>query len=214
MRARAPASGDASGGYERDRVINAITQKVKVGYFPITVEAVAILRGLIFAEEFGLLPSVIETDALNVVNMIKHDMLIFADISLEIMDIREHLQYATREANEVAHNLFKMTFIVSKDCYWMETCPPCLKRFVQYELSCLVIALTEELLAIAKQNATSGSDFGTSEKEAEETKKAIKWKIEQATAIDFRSRSLPAKIRINFENPNDLLLVVTGLVAA
>ncbi|KAK2661468.1 hypothetical protein Ddye_000042 [Dipteronia dyeriana] len=42
------------------------------------------------------------------------------------------------------------------------------------------------------------------EKVAEETKKAIKRKIEQAAAIDFQSRSLPAKLRINPEDPEDV----------
>ncbi|XP_044462575.1 survival of motor neuron-related-splicing factor 30-like isoform X1 [Mangifera indica] len=42
------------------------------------------------------------------------------------------------------------------------------------------------------------------EKVAEATKQAIKRKIEQAAAIDFQSRSLPAKLRINPEDPEDV----------
>ncbi|KAJ0011018.1 hypothetical protein Pint_33058 [Pistacia integerrima] len=42
------------------------------------------------------------------------------------------------------------------------------------------------------------------EKVAEATKQAIKRKIEQAGAIDFQSRSLPAKLRINPEDPEDV----------
>ncbi|KAK2657074.1 hypothetical protein Ddye_010126 [Dipteronia dyeriana] len=80
-----------------------------------------------------------------------------------------------------------------------------------------VIALTEEFLATAKQNAISRLDFGTStsespsfapvqaEKVVEDTKKAIKRKIEQAAAIDFQSRNLLAKLSINLEDPEDVI---------
>ncbi|EOY25771.1 hypothetical protein SCA6_018967 [Theobroma cacao] len=146
-----------------------------------------------------------------------------------------------------------------------------------------VIALTEELLATAKQNEISGSDIGTSysappaqskeagktsdygdkfpvgtkvqavwsedgewydatveaitpngyfvlydgwgnkeevdpanvraieynalleaEKVAEATKQAIKRKIAQAASVDFQSRSLPAKLRITADDPEDV----------
>lgn len=146
-----------------------------------------------------------------------------------------------------------------------------------------VIALTEELLATAKQNEISGSDIGTSvsaaaaqskemvktsdyedkfpvgtkvqavwsedgewydatveavtpngyyvsfdgwgnkeevdpanvraieynalleaEKVAEATKQAIKRKIAQAASVDFQSRSLPAKLRITSDDPEDV----------
>ncbi|KAL4367140.1 hypothetical protein GQ457_05G025510 [Hibiscus cannabinus] len=150
-------------------------------------------------------------------------------------------------------------------------------------LICDVIALTEELLATAKQNEISGSDIGASisapaaqskgtvkasdyedkfpvgmkvqavwsedgewydatieaitpngylvsydewgnkeevdpanvreieynalleaEKVAEATKQAIKRKIAQAASIDFQSRSLPAKLRIASDDPEDV----------
>lgn len=42
------------------------------------------------------------------------------------------------------------------------------------------------------------------EKEAEATKQALKRKIAQAAAGDFQSRSLPAKLRVNPEDPEDV----------
>ncbi|KAJ4717624.1 survival of motor neuron-related-splicing factor 30-like [Melia azedarach] len=42
------------------------------------------------------------------------------------------------------------------------------------------------------------------EKVAEATKQAIKRKIEQAAEFDFQSRSLPAKLRINPDDPEDV----------
>ncbi|XP_057990911.1 uncharacterized protein LOC110634736 isoform X2 [Hevea brasiliensis] len=42
------------------------------------------------------------------------------------------------------------------------------------------------------------------EKVAEATKQAIKRKIAQAASVDFQSRSLPAKLRINADDPEDV----------
>ncbi|XP_057529207.1 uncharacterized protein LOC130807855 isoform X2 [Amaranthus tricolor] len=42
------------------------------------------------------------------------------------------------------------------------------------------------------------------EKEAEATKQALKRKIAQAAVVDFQSRSIPAKLRINPEDPEDV----------
>lgn len=43
------------------------------------------------------------------------------------------------------------------------------------------------------------------EKEAEATKQAIKRKIAQAAATDFQSRSLPAKLRIEPDDSDDVV---------
>lgn len=43
------------------------------------------------------------------------------------------------------------------------------------------------------------------EKEAEATKMAIKRKIEQAATSDFQARSMPAKLRIEPSDPEDVV---------
>lgn len=43
------------------------------------------------------------------------------------------------------------------------------------------------------------------EKVAEATKQAIKRKIAQAASVDFQSRSLPAKLRIADDDPEDVV---------
>ena len=43
------------------------------------------------------------------------------------------------------------------------------------------------------------------EKIAEATRQALKRKIAQAAAADFQSRSIPAKLRINPEDPEDVV---------
>ena len=45
------------------------------------------------------------------------------------------------------------------------------------------------------------------EKEAEATKQALKRKIAQAAVVDFQSRSIPAKLRINPEDPEDVVSI-------
>lgn len=40
---------------------------------------------------------------------------------------------------------------------------------------------------------------------AEATKQAIKRKIAQAASVDFQSRSLPAKLRIEPDDPEDVV---------
>lgn len=45
------------------------------------------------------------------------------------------------------------------------------------------------------------------EKEAEATRQAIKRKIAQAAVTDFQMRSLPAKLRIEPNDPDDLVLI-------
>lgn len=43
------------------------------------------------------------------------------------------------------------------------------------------------------------------ERVAEATKQAIKRKIAQAASVDFQSRSLPAKLKIEPEDPEDVV---------
>lgn len=45
------------------------------------------------------------------------------------------------------------------------------------------------------------------EKVAEATKQAIKRKIAQAASVDFQSRSLPAKLRIDPNDPEDVVSI-------
>lgn len=48
------------------------------------------------------------------------------------------------------------------------------------------------------------------EKVAEATKQAIKRKIAQAASVDFQSRSLPAKLRITADDPEDVVSTLYG----
>ncbi|KAK1549493.1 hypothetical protein Q3G72_002913 [Acer saccharum] len=71
--------------------------------------------GIDFTTNMGILPTVIESDALNVVNLIKLGGHCYADIGLVYKDIGDRIlsgdifrvEYVPREANVVAHTLAK-----------------------------------------------------------------------------------------------------------
>ncbi|KAK7245215.1 hypothetical protein RIF29_40050 [Crotalaria pallida] len=70
----------------------------------------------------------------------------------------------------------------------------------------------EELRCCIKNDDTRPIQEGTvdvlleAERVAEDTKHSIKRKIAQAASIDFQSRSLPAKLRIEPDDPEDVVL--------
>jgi hypothetical protein len=71
---------------------------------------------------------VIESDALEAVNMINSNLLVYADICLLIADIIDCLQdmvgsmvFAHRNANVVAHKLSKMALTIVEDYFCMES---------------------------------------------------------------------------------------------
>ncbi|KAK3185095.1 hypothetical protein Dsin_032381 [Dipteronia sinensis] len=78
-------------------------------------QAFAILSGLRFAIEAGLLPCLIESDALAVVNLIRSSSIPFSETGLIIKDIRLMLEnspgcmvvFVPRKANMAAHELAK-----------------------------------------------------------------------------------------------------------
>ncbi|KAK2642329.1 hypothetical protein Ddye_024092 [Dipteronia dyeriana] len=106
-------------------------QFVKADYSPQVVEAIAILRGLIIARDSGLLPCVVEFDAL-VVNFINSGVTPLSEVGLVIHDIILFLgnncdcsiSFVPRVANMTAHGLTK--FSLSVDFLWMEDVVPCL----------------------------------------------------------------------------------------
>ncbi|KAK3204140.1 hypothetical protein Dsin_018186 [Dipteronia sinensis] len=110
---------------------------------PLVAEAMAILSGLEFVANTGLLPSILESDALGVVNMINADSVGSTDFSLVILDIKEcirglrvHLvSFVSRNTNVVAHEIAKLAIVARKDLFWMETYPPSAERFVLTDCS-------------------------------------------------------------------------------
>ncbi|KAK3225096.1 hypothetical protein Dsin_004958 [Dipteronia sinensis] len=68
------------------------TQRLEANYSPQVAEAMAIFRGITFVVETGIVPIVVESDALAVVNLINTGDQIHAEIGLVVWDIRNLLK--------------------------------------------------------------------------------------------------------------------------
>ncbi|KAK3229701.1 hypothetical protein Dsin_001582 [Dipteronia sinensis] len=103
-----------------------------------SIQAVAILRGIEFAKDMGLLPEVVKSDTLGVVKLINAGSIISADLGFVLSDILHNLSnvdiepvlYVSRKANMVAHSISKMALSISQDCFWVEEFPPSVGNLV------------------------------------------------------------------------------------
>ncbi|KAK2649436.1 hypothetical protein Ddye_016925 [Dipteronia dyeriana] len=57
-------------------------------FSPVISEALAILHGLRFALEIGRVPCLVETDSLVIINLLRNDVMPFAEVGLIVQDIR------------------------------------------------------------------------------------------------------------------------------
>ncbi|KAK0576535.1 hypothetical protein LWI29_019192 [Acer saccharum] len=128
----------SDGIYKLNTDASLDTRRQKVGLGMI-VEALAILWGIDFAIDSGLQLLVVESDALHVVNMVKAEFPVSADLGLLIWDIKDcissisgvTISYVPRVVNVVAHKLSKFGLSVANDCFWMESFPPCVERSIE-----------------------------------------------------------------------------------
>ncbi|KAK3228153.1 hypothetical protein Dsin_008015 [Dipteronia sinensis] len=72
--------------------VAAMCQNAGYGYSPLVVEIVALLRGMELALDTGLLPAVVESDALKVVNLVKFSCNNLSDVGLVIQDTSSRLR--------------------------------------------------------------------------------------------------------------------------
>ncbi|KAK3210463.1 hypothetical protein Dsin_015169 [Dipteronia sinensis] len=82
------------------------------GFSPVISEAWAVLHGLRFALETGLVPCYVETDSQVVVNLLRGGIEPFAEIGLVL------------KANTVAHCLAKLALLLVEDRAWLEEFSP------------------------------------------------------------------------------------------
>ena len=88
----------------------------------------AILRGIEFAVDTNLVPAVVESDTLGVVNS---DTSTCADIVTRIhYRAIGSVGFVSKKANYVVHTLSKLALNLLEDWLWMETYPPCVERYV------------------------------------------------------------------------------------
>ncbi|KAK2661231.1 hypothetical protein Ddye_007764 [Dipteronia dyeriana] len=113
-------------------VMASSAQKVLVGFLVPVAGAVAILKGMQFACESGLNPSIFESDAQGVVNIINSRVPPLSEIGMVIYDILRLLDgpltfavaFVSRTANSTAHGLAKLGLKVVNNLYLMEEYPP------------------------------------------------------------------------------------------
>ncbi|KAK3222349.1 hypothetical protein Dsin_009374 [Dipteronia sinensis] len=113
-------------------------QRIHASFSPMIAEVVAFLRGIDLAIEKGMLPIVVETYALSVMNLVRAGCPISSDIGLVIGDVMARLQsiigskvvFVPRMANYVAHTLLKMALSLSHDRFWTEEYPLCVERYI------------------------------------------------------------------------------------
>ncbi|KAK2634825.1 hypothetical protein Ddye_029617 [Dipteronia dyeriana] len=109
-------------------VLAASSQPFRYGLAYEVAEELAIFRGLVFAQESGLMPCEVESDAPAVVNLIHTDNPPLSDIGTIICDIVHFLDchpqclvgFAPRSTNRAAHSLAKFGLTLGDDCFWME----------------------------------------------------------------------------------------------
>ncbi|KAK0579669.1 hypothetical protein LWI29_029558 [Acer saccharum] len=89
--------------------------RLQTGFTPQVAKALAILHGIEFARDMGLVPTKVESDALGVVNLIQGKGIPFFNIWIFFSDIKDLLSsvpivsisFVTRKVIMVAHSLAK-----------------------------------------------------------------------------------------------------------
>ncbi|KAK9190717.1 hypothetical protein WN943_019327 [Citrus x changshan-huyou] len=89
--------------------------------------------------DMGLVPAIIESDSLNVVNLISNKMHSKCEVGWLIFDIQEVLssfessfqvKFTPRSCNEAAHHLAKLALCNSIEKVWLEEVPIEIAAFV------------------------------------------------------------------------------------
>ncbi|KAK3188892.1 hypothetical protein Dsin_028453 [Dipteronia sinensis] len=98
-------------------------QRLEVSFSPQVAEVVTILRGIDLAMDTCLVPAIVESDALGVVNLINSGHSVSAEVGMVVDDIIHRIRTSTitlvgfvpRKTNFVAHYLAKIALTVSED---------------------------------------------------------------------------------------------------
>ncbi|KAJ4717566.1 Ribonuclease H-like domain containing protein [Melia azedarach] len=101
-------------------------------------EALAILEGVKIACDSGLQPLIVESDAINVVNLINGKLSSKGEIIWIISEIQNYvrknkflvIKYVPRTVNVAAHHLAKLALLSKESSIWMEETPQELEHFL------------------------------------------------------------------------------------
>ncbi|KAL5836856.1 hypothetical protein ACOSQ3_014025 [Xanthoceras sorbifolium] len=94
----------------RGEVLTSSAQRVESAFSALIAEAFGVLHGLVFARDSGLLPAIVESDALGFVNVVNTAPTL-ADLGLIVLDIQNILalypdcsvMFVPRFTNQAAH---------------------------------------------------------------------------------------------------------------
>ncbi|KAK4840523.1 hypothetical protein QYF36_010958 [Acer negundo] len=108
---------------------------------PLIVEALEMWHGIVLAVENGLVPFHIETDSLQVPDLVNKGQVspveVGSTISLILSSLEKALgcvvSHISRKGNLVAHNLAKLALSLVKDSCWLDAYPPCVEQLVHLD---------------------------------------------------------------------------------
>ncbi|KAK0596648.1 hypothetical protein LWI29_017714 [Acer saccharum] len=123
------------------KVSLAAAQNLVAMVSPLVAEALAVRNGIHLACEAGFVPFLLETDSLQVVNMVQKGLHSDAEVGLIIAEIDGALQslsnccigHVPRKGNAAAHTLARKALSVESEYRWIDICPPCVERIVQID---------------------------------------------------------------------------------
>ncbi|KAK4853970.1 hypothetical protein QYF36_017096 [Acer negundo] len=119
----------------------AVVHNLKAMLSPLVAEALAIKRGILLALESGLVPFQVETNSLQLVNLINKRVASSADVGPIICEILAAVEslpnwsicHVSRKGNLDTHNLAKMAFSVESECCWLDDFTPCVERCIRFD---------------------------------------------------------------------------------
>ncbi|TXG47194.1 hypothetical protein EZV62_026488 [Acer yangbiense] len=122
----------------RGQVMLSSCKNFRTAFSPVIAEALAVLEGLRLAKLGGFFPTVLESDALTVVQDICRNESLSSDVGLVIDDIlffcRDFnffsFRHVPRLANKVAHGLAKLALSNLGEFVWSGDCPLCVENLV------------------------------------------------------------------------------------
>ncbi|KAK2663455.1 hypothetical protein Ddye_002029 [Dipteronia dyeriana] len=102
----------------------------------------AIKWGIQFTLDTGLVPAMVESDALSVVKMVNSGVSTSVNIGLVVDEVVAFLQlndvvsvsFVYRKANFVAHSLSKLALKISDDLFWLQTYLTSVEEYVNGDI--------------------------------------------------------------------------------
>ncbi|KAK2653644.1 hypothetical protein Ddye_013500 [Dipteronia dyeriana] len=117
-------------------------QRIEACYSLQITKTVAILRGIELVRDLGMVPTVVESDALGVVKLINVMASVISDVGLVLNDISNIIRgadivsvlFAFKKSNMVAYSFLRMALNVVNDCFWVKDHPLFVGNLIRQDL--------------------------------------------------------------------------------